>query len=320
MKRLSLSRLFVSGGRLRSGWRVASYLACYLLGLLVVQTPIMFVYLGYLASTGGRSASDLLASLQPDRLPIGLYLALKLGELMMLLALTALFRRLLDRRSWTTLGWGLDRGWKLDLLFGLALGGAQMLFIFGVEWAGGWLAVALLEPAALARGLGKALIGAGLFLAVAVGEELMFRGYLQVNLSEGLGVMPALALTSLLFGVFHALNPNFGWVALLNIALAGASLGYGRIVSGNLWLPLAYHLSWNFCQGSLLSLPVSGVSYGGLLAVSDRGIAPLITGAAFGPEGGLIGTLALLLSFPLFWLWDRRRQYLSRGAQASDPS
>jgi membrane protease YdiL (CAAX protease family) len=318
MKRLSLSRLFVADGRLRSGWRVASYLACYLFGLLAVQTPILLFYLGYLALEGDGSLWDLLASLQPDRLPIGLHLAFKLGELAMLLPLTALFCRLLDRRSWKALGWRLDRGWKGELLLGLALGGGQMLFIFGIEWAGGWLTVDLLGPAAFARGLGKALIGAVLFVVVAVGEELMFRGYLQVNLTEGLGALPALALTSLLFGLFHALNPNFSWVALLNIALAGASFAYGRIVSGDLWLPIAYHFSWNFCQGSLLSLPVSGVRYGGLLTATDRGTMPLLTGAAFGPEGGLIGTLALLLSFPLFWLWSRRRRNAAGGAQAAD--
>jgi hypothetical protein len=153
-----------------------------------------------------------------------------------------------------------------------------------------------------------------MFLLVALGEELVFRGYLLVNLREGIGPVLALALTSLLFGLFHSLNPNFNLLALVNITLAGAALGYGWLVTGSLWLPMAYHFSWNFFQGPVFSLPVSGVRYGGLLAVADRGTAPLITGAAFGPEGGLVGTLALLLAFPAFWLWGRwRRARFGRG-------
>jgi hypothetical protein len=49
------------------------------------------------------------------------------------------------------------------------------------------------------------------------------------------------------------------------------------------------------------------VRFGGLLHVVDPGNAPLLTGGAFGPEGGLMATVALLLSFPLFWWWGRRR-------------
>jgi hypothetical protein len=172
------------------------------------------------------------------------------------------------------------------------------------------------DGATLAKGLREGLLAIGLFVTVAVGEELMFRGYLQTNLQEGLGLIPAWGLTSLLFGLFHIMNPNLTWMAVFNIALVGLSMGYGWMVVGNLWLPMAYHFGWNFFQGPVFSLPVSGVRYGGLLRVTDRGLSPFITGASFGPEGGLVGTLVLLSSFPVFWLWGRWR----RTAQAQDRS
>ena len=302
-----MARIFVREGRLRSGWRVGLYLACYLIGLLIVQTPVSVLYVGYAMLRGARTASDLLAVLQLDRLPIWFFLVLKVAELAMLLPLTYLFCRFLDRRDWISLGFRLERGWPADMLLGLALGGAQMLAILGIGWVGGWLSVGLPDRAALARGLAEGAVAAALFVLVAVGEELIFRGYLQVNLGEGIGRWEALVFASLLFGVTHALNPHFGWMALLNIALAGLAMGYGRLVTGNLWLPMAYHLSWNFFQGPVFSLPVSGMRYAGLLQVANRGGAPLVTGGAFGPEGGLVGTLALLSSFLAFWLWGRRR-------------
>jgi membrane protease YdiL (CAAX protease family) len=312
----SISRLFVLGGRLRSGWRVGLYLILYVVGLLAVQIPIVGLYAGYLLFRGLETSAELLAALQPHRLPLWFHLLFKVTELAMLLPLTWAFRRLIDRRDFVSLGFRRNQGWTLDLLLGLALGGAQMLVIFCVEWAGGWLSVDLLDGAALARGLAAFGVAAALFVLVALSEELMFRGYLLVNLREGTAPALALLLTGLLFGLFHALNPNVNPLALVNISLAGWAMGYGWLVTGNLWLPMAYHFSWNFFQGTVLALPVSGLHYGGLLAVTDRGAAPLVTGAAFGPEGGLVGTLVLFSAFPVLWWWGRWRRRTSERSTA----
>jgi membrane protease YdiL (CAAX protease family) len=308
MTKPSLSSLFVAAGRLRTGWRVTLYLVCYLVGLFTVQVPIAVVYVVYLALAKGEQG--LAAALQPSSYPLWFLLLLKVGELALLLPLTYAFGRWLDKRRFVTLGFRPDRGWTLELLLGLALGAAQMGGIFGVAWAGGWLSVGWLDGAALVRGLAQGVLAAGLFALGALGEEVMFRGYLQVNLQEGSGALLALLLSSLLFGIFHVMNPSFGWMPLVNIALAGLAMGYARLATGNLWLPIAYHFAWNFFQGAVLALPVSGVRYGGLLAVADAGTRPWLTGAAFGPEGGLIGTVALLTAFPVFWLWGRRRRNL----------
>jgi membrane protease YdiL (CAAX protease family) len=286
---------------------VGLYLVFYLVGLLIAQLPIGILYVVYLVRQGMVHLSDLLAAVGPDRLPLWFFLLLKIAELIVLLPLTFAFRRLLDRRDFASLGFRRDRGWALDLLLGLALGGLQMLVVFAAEWIGGWISVGLPGGAALLRGLAASGGAAILFVLVALSEELVFRGYLLTNLREGIGPALALTLTSLLFGLFHVLNPNFRPLALINITLAGLVMGYAWLSTGNLWLPMAYHFSWNFFQGPVFSLPVSGVRYGGLLAVADRGAAPLITGAAFGPEGGLVGTLVLLSNLPVLWLWGRWR-------------
>ena len=187
-------RLFVLHGRLRSGWRVALYLTLYVLGLLAVQTPAFSLYVAFLMLRGVGDLPGLLAAVQPDRLPIWFHLLLKAGELVMLLVLTYVLCRLIDRRGFTSLGFRRGQGWTLDLLLGLALGGVQMLLIFGVEWVGGWLSVSLLDGAALARGLAAGVAAAVLFVLVALGEELTFRGYLLVNLRQGTGSAVALGL------------------------------------------------------------------------------------------------------------------------------
>jgi hypothetical protein len=112
-----------------------------------------------------------------------------------------------------------------------------------------------------------------------------------------------LAVSSILFALFHALNPNLTPLAMLNLFLAGVALGVGYWATRSLWLPIAYHLSWNFVQGSILGLPVSGMRYGGLLLIADWGKAPLMTGHTFGPEGGLLATGMLVGAIGVFGWW-----------------
>ena len=120
----------------------------------------------------------------------------------------------------------------------------------------------------------------------------------------------ALGVSAILFGLFHALNPNLTGLAMLNLILAGVALGLGYWATGSLWLPMAYHLSWNFVQGSILGLPVSGMRYGGLIISVDLGKAPLLTGHTFGPEGGLLATAMLLGTIGVFgwWGWKGGRE------------
>jgi uncharacterized protein len=66
------------------------------------------------------------------------------------------------------------------------------------------------------------------FLFIAVPEELFFRGWLQNLLERRLGPLPALLLTSALFGLahFNKRSAHFNWRYVLLAALAG--IFYGR--------------------------------------------------------------------------------------------
>ena len=66
------------------------------------------------------------------------------------------------------------------------------------------------------------------FFFIAVPEELFFRGWLQNLLERRMGRLPALLLTSVLFGLahFNKRTVNFNWRYVLLAALAG--FFYGR--------------------------------------------------------------------------------------------
>ena len=145
-------------------------------------------------------------------------------------------------------------------------------------------------------------LGTGAWTAVvlffpAAGEEILCRGYPLAVIADRWGNALALVLTTLAFTALHGSNPNVGAVALLNIALAGLLLGVVRIVTGSLWAATGVHLGWNLATGFLADLPVSGLSLvdAPLVQVTQPG-HDLITGGAFGVEGGLASTVAIALA------------------------
>lgn len=129
----------------------------------------------------------------------------------------------------------------------------------------------------------------------AISEEMLFRGILFRWIEEFGGSWAALILTSLFFGAAHLANPNATLVAAFGIALeAGVMLGAAYILTRSLWLPMGIHAAWNFAQGEIFDIPVSGTPVHGLLAARLVG-PPLLTGNGFGFEASLIAIVTATL-------------------------
>lgn len=306
-----LKRFFIREGRLHPGWRVALYFIVTLMGMLLAQVPIAVAYIAYLTLSGLPPERALPEMARP---PLALTLPATVMQLGVILLLTYLFRRFLDRQSFISLGFERRRGWLWEIGFGVILGFVLIGGIFLVEWAGRWLTVG--DAVWRFQALGPALLMlAGylaLFILAGASEEIMFRGYILQNLREWPGTILAVVISSILFGLVHGLNPSFNLLAALNIVLAGVVFCYAYLITGNLWLPIAYHFSWNFFQGPVFSFPVSGMISGGLLLTQVSQAGSVITGGAFGPEGGLMGLGAQLLSLLILWLWGRAQRSLGR--------
>ena len=73
-------------------------------------------------------------------------------------------------------------------------------------------------------------------------------------------------------------------------------------------MPIGYHITWNYVQGSVFGMGVSGMSPGGLITMEYTEMN-LLTDPAFGPEGGLLVTAIVLLGFVPVWLYYRKKQF-----------
>ena len=144
------------------------------------------------------------------------------------------------------------------------------------------------------RELVKDLIG--MTILAAFMEELLFRGILFRWIEAFGGSWAALVVTSALFGLAHIFNANATWISSLAIMVeAGALLGGAYMLSRNLWVPMGLHAAWNFTQGFLFDVPVSGNDMHGLVQAKLSGPV-LLSGGPFGLEASMIG---VVLSIPL---------------------
>ena len=138
-------------------------------------------------------------------------------------------------------------------------------------------------------------------------EEMFFRGILFRWLEEFGGSWAALVLTSALFGLAHLFNPNATWFSSFAIAVeAGVLLGGAYMLTGNLWLPMGLHAAWNFTQGEIFDVPVSGIDEHGLVQAKLSGPA-ILSGGSFGLEASVIALIgATIVGVWMVWMAIRR--------------
>lgn len=149
------------------------------------------------------------------------------------------------------------------------------------------------------------LLDAGILAAVL--EELLFRGILFRWIEQFAGSWAALAITAALFGLAHRANPNATWFSSFSIAMeAGVLLAGAYMLTRSLWLPMGLHAAWNFTQGYLFGVPVSGQPEQGMVTARLSG-PTLLSGGPFGLEASVIAVvLATALGVWLIVLAVRR--------------
>ena len=146
-----------------------------------------------------------------------------------------------------------------------------------------------------------------MFLAVAVGEEMILRGVIFRWIDERWNTGVALLISAILFGWMHISNDNATWWSSLAIAIeAGLLLGAAYKWSGTLWVPIGIHWAWNYVQGNIFGLAVSGMNTGTTMLVTTANGPDIITGGAFGPEASII-SVAFGSFLTLVFLGNRYR-------------
>ncbi len=151
------------------------------------------------------------------------------------------------------------------------------------------------------------------YLIQGMSEEVCFRGYFMVSCANKVHVAWAVAISSVAFAALHLANPGITPLAFFNLALFGVFAAVYVLRTDDLWGACAIHSAWNFFQGNIFGISVSGsaqsTSVFGTAFVEGRG---LISGGSFGIEGGICTTVVMLLGIALvLFLPQKKRPELS---------
>jgi membrane protease YdiL (CAAX protease family) len=214
--------------------------------------------------------------------------------------ITWLIRRFIDKKSFASLGFNW-KGYSNEA--GLGFFGA--LVILGI---GSLILVATgyISFISATFDLSPLLLEVAMMVVVAFVEEVLFRGYLLNNLLQSTNKWVALAISSILFALFHEANPDVTVFAIVNILLAGMLLGLNYIFTKNLWFGICFHFAWNYFQGPVLGYDVSGLKLTSILQQTVTG-PQVWTGGPFGFEGSLLCPLLFVVALAVFaFLFSKR--------------
>lgn len=161
--------------------------------------------------------------------------------------------------------------------------------------------------------LSGALSVIGMMCAIAVAEEVLFRGVIFGLIQRRWGVWPALAVSAILFGLVHLVNPGATvWGAIAIAVEAGLMLGAAYAATGSLWLSIGLHLGWNIATVALFGTVTSGSESRDAIITATTSGPEWLTGGAFGPEASIIAVIVCTAATAILLGIARRRGSFAR--------
>lgn len=263
------------------GWvRAIFYLVSFFIFQILLSNLLSAIFLFF-------------GNINPEKTRLNYLLVFQIANILLVISLTWLFRNLVDRKSYKSLGFPISHQWK-NMLFGLLAGFTIMsIGFFTLLLLGN---IKIKEITFLPSGLSTNIL---IFFIAAVSEEISIRGYVLNNLMQSSNKYVALIISSLIFCALHLFNPSISILSAFNIFLAGILLGIFYIHYQNLWFPIALHFGWNIFEGPIYGFEVSGITVKSIFHQSISG-SDYISGGNFGLEGSVVATIILIIFIIIF--------------------
>jgi membrane protease YdiL (CAAX protease family) len=208
--------------------------------------------------------------------------------------------RVIEKRSALELSY-----FRIALLpLGILVGMVWFGLLIAILYAGGHYQI---DRLAFPNRLLSAVIFA---MGTAIWEEVTFRGLLFRVTEQTFGTWVGVAVSAVVFGALHGLNPNASLAASVAIILeSGILLAAAYFATRTLWLPIGLHFGWNFTQDFIFGVRTSGHAARPAIVEGTLTGSSLWTGGAYGLESSIwaIG-MAAILSGILIVIAIRRRE------------
>ncbi len=295
---------------------VSQLAAGMVIGLPLGIAVIAKLGLAELAAAGTAGATSAVYDIM-DSLPEWFSVVSLLGTIITTL-LVIVYCRWIEGRSTASLGLarrGMLKRYGLGFLIGAVMITATValaVLLGGARFTG-------FNPGVSALYVGLFFLG---YLVQGMSEEVCVRGYFMVSCMNRVGAATAVLISSLIFAAMHLFNFGISALAFANLTIFGVFAAVYVLRTDDLWGACAMHSAWNFLQGNVFGISVSGSgmasSLFGTAFIEGR---ELISGGAFGIEGGLCTTVVLLAGTALvFFLPSKTRPALPQELEETEPA
>jgi uncharacterized protein len=296
----TLRWIFVGTNGIRAGWRLAIFVAIFAALNAAVLLVLRLTHTHPMQSGAIQPVVTLLAE----------------GITFVFALFAAWVMSKIERRPFGAYG----LAWR-DLLrnrfwMGLVSGFAAISLVLLLTFALHGFAITGIATAGNALMAGLAL-WIPVFIAVALLEEFLLRGYAQYTLTTGMGFWPAAVVLSLAFAALHIHNTGENALGI------GSAVAFAMVMclalrqTGNLWLGIGIHAGWDWGESFFYGVPDSGTTIKGAFLNSTFHGPLWLTGGSDGPEGSVI-TLIVLAMVAGIILWRYPKAvYTTRLATAA---
>lgn len=298
-------------------------LAVFLIGDMVIgviQTPAMIVHM-----FSSKEYIDMIRSNSFD-MQIIMNLLLNLPDWIMIVSLVSeiglivifiLYCRFFEKRKANTMGFH-KKGFLSEYARGIGIGIVAFVAAYLICLAVGSLKF---HPSSSEGFTVLYLIGFLIgYLIQGMAEEVICRGYLFVSLTKRYSVSISIIISSAFFTILHGMNTGMSFLSYINLFLFGIFMALLFVRYENIWVVGAFHGIWNFVQGNIFGVQVSGLKLQRSLFTStfveNR---ELINGGSFGLEGGFAVTV--ILGVFIAWLLRdmSRKGYIVEAESVVNP-
>lgn len=127
-------------------------------------------------------------------------------------------------------------------------------------------------------------------------EELVTRAWLIPQLAKRTNLKVAIIISSSLFTLLHLGNPGITFLSEIDLFLFGVAMSLYLLKTDTIWGIGGIHGAWNFAQGNLFGVLVSGQSSGtSIMRFTPQGNQDWLSGGSFGIEGSIVSSIILFL-------------------------
>ena len=275
--------------QIRSGWKIGILFVSFIITTLIISFIFTVAY------------SSIIIAMNPNILHDEAYsgmnnfpaVCLQLIQCICLIFFVILFWKIWDKRKLEDIGFtNIKRSWK-DLCCGLLIGAISFTIVAIILLS--TRSVELVKSFSEPNFSSALIIQLIIFIFVGINEELFSRGYCMTVLKQTKISWVPIVVSSIIFALMHSMNSGISLLAYINLFLFGIFMGYLFMKTKNIWMCIGYHITWNYFQGDVFGFLVSGNVTDSIYTIKT--ISPnIINGGSFGPEGGLVVTILLVIT------------------------